>query len=181
MHPIAHLRTILRHRHQVLRHCIRAGIPVQGLLHDLSKFSPAEFIPGALYWQGNRSPNEAEREKYGYSGAWMHHKGRNRHHFEYWNDINPATKCYEPVQMPTKYLIEMFCDRVAASKIYRGKHYKDSDPLDYFYFGMQHDRPIHPVTAKQLEILLKMLAEQGEDKTFAYIRHIRKEAKRRGE
>ena len=75
----------------------------------------------------------------------------------------------------------MFCDRVAASKIYRGKYYKDSDPLDYFYFGMQHDRPIHPVTAKQLEILLKMLAEQGEDKTFAYIRHIRREAKRRGE
>ena len=52
MHPIAHLKTVLRHRHQVMLHCIRAGIPVQGLLHDLSKFSPTEFIPGALYYQG---------------------------------------------------------------------------------------------------------------------------------
>ena len=180
MHPIAHLRTVIRHRHMVLRHCIRAGIPLQGLLHDLSKFSPAEFIPGARFYQGNRSPNEAERERYGASRAWMHHKGRNRHHFEYWNDINTKTKCYEPVEMPVRYLIEMFCDRVAASKIYRGAKYRDSDPLDYFLRGMKHDRPIHPKTAKQLHLLLKMLAEQGEDKTFAYIRHIRREALRRG-
>lgn len=180
MHPIAHLKTVLRHRHAVLRHCIRAGIPVQGLLHDLSKFSPTEFIPGALYFQGTRSPNEAEREKHGCSRAWMHHKGRNKHHFEYWNDINPATKRYEPVEMPVRYLIEMFCDRVAASKIYRGADYVDSDPLAYFLRGMQNDRPIHPKTAHQLEILLRMLAEQGEDKTFAYIRHIRRAAKKRG-
>ena len=180
MHPIAHLKTVLRHRHAVMRHCIRAGIPVQGLLHDLSKFSPTEFIPGALYFQGTRSPNEAERELHGYSRAWMHHKGRNKHHFEYWNDINPASKRYEPVEMPVRYLIEMFCDRVAASKIYRGDAYVDRDPLDYFLRGMKNDRPIHPKTAKQLEKLLRMLAEQGEEKTFAYIRHIRREAKKRG-
>ena len=84
MHPIEHFRTITRHRHMVLRHCIKAGIPLQGLLHDLSKFTPTEFIPGMLYWQGTRSPNEKERELFGYSEAWMHHKGRNKHHFEYW-------------------------------------------------------------------------------------------------
>ena len=180
MHPIAHLRTVLRHRHQVMRHCIRAGIPVQGLLHDLSKFTPAEFLAGARFFQGNRSPNEAEREQFGYSGAWMHHKGRNRHHFEYWNDINPATNRYEPVKMPTRYLVEMFCDRVAASKIYRGTAYQDRDPLDYFYRGMKNERPIHPETAKQLEHLLKMLAEQGEDKTFAYIRRLVRKSRRKG-
>ena len=174
MHPIAHLRTVLRHRHQVMLHCIRAGIPLQGLLHDLSKFSPTEFIPGALYYQGNRSPNEAEREKRGYSAAWMHHKGRNRHHFEYWSDYNPKTRRYEPVPMPTRYLIEMFCDRVAASKIYRGAEYKQSDPLEYFEHGLERGRPIHPKTAKQLHFLLKMLAEKGEAKTFAYIRRLKK-------
>ena len=174
MDPIGHLRTVLRHRHQVMIHCIRAGIPIQGLLHDLSKFSPTEFIPGALYYQGNRSPNEAERERLGYSKAWMHHKGRNRHHFEYWSDYNPKTRRYEPVPMPTRYLIEMFCDRVAASKIYRGAAYRQSDPLDYFESGLERGRPIHPKTAKQLRFLLKMLAEQGEQKTFAYIRRLKK-------
>ncbi len=180
MRPIAHLRTVLRHRHTVLRHCIRAGIPVQGLLHDLSKFSPTEFIPGARFYQGTRSPNEAERETYGASRAWMHHKGRNRHHFEYWIDINPQTKRYEPVAMPVNCLIEMFCDRVAASKVYRGAEYQDSDPLHYYLKGIENDRPIHPKTARQLHFLLKMLAEQGEAKTFSYIRHIRREARKRG-
>ena len=113
------------------------------------------------YYQGTRSPNEKERELFGYSAAWMHHKGRNKHHFEYWIDINPKTKIYEPVEMPVKYLIEMFCDRVAASKIYRGEKYKDSDPLAYFLSGMERKRPIHPKTAKKLHYLLKMLAEQG--------------------
>lgn len=120
-HPIKHFRTITRHRHKVIANCARAGILRQGLIHDLSKYSPTEFILGAKYFQGTRSPNEKERELYGYSQAWMHHKGRNRHHYEYWNDYNPKTKQIENVEMPVKYVIEMFCDRVAASKIYNGK------------------------------------------------------------
>ena len=174
MHPFQHFQTITRHRHMVMRHCIKAGIPIQGLLHDLSKYTPTEFIPGALYYQGTRSPNEEERERIGYSSAWLHHKGRNRHHFEYWIDINPESKVYEPVQMPTRYLIEMFCDRVAASKIYRGSQYRDSDPLDYFLMGIKRGRPMHKNTAKQLHFLLKMLAEKGEERTFAYIRRMPK-------
>ena len=174
MHPILHFKTITRHRHMVMRHCIKAGIPIQGLLHDLSKYTPSEFIPGALFYQGTRSPNEEERERNGYSSAWLHHKGRNKHHFEYWIDVNPESKVYEPVEMPTRYLIEMFCDRVAASKIYRGDKYRDSDPLDYFLSGKERKRPIHPKTEKKLHFLLKMLAEQGEDKTIAYIRRMKK-------
>ncbi len=173
-HPIAHFKTITRHRHMVMRHCIRAGIPLQGLLHDLSKYTPTEFLPGAVYYQGTRSPNEAERERIGYSTAWMHHKGRNRHHFEYWNDINPKTKEYEPVEMPVKYLVEMFCDRVAASKIYLGENYTDDAPLAYYHKGNEDTRPIHPKTAKKLCFLLTMLAEQGETKTFTYLRRMKK-------
>ena len=98
----------------------------------MSKYSPTEFIPGAKYFQGTRSPNEKERELYGYSQAWLHHKGRNRHHYEYWNDYNPKTKQIENVEMPVKYVIEMFCDRVAASKIYNGKNYTDARRLHIF-------------------------------------------------
>lgn len=173
LHPISHFRTITRHRYVVMQHCFRAGIPLQGLLHDLSKYTPAEFIPGARFFQGTRSPNEAEREQNGFSSAWMHHKGRNRHHFEYWTDYNPKTRTMEPVPMPTRYIIEMFCDRVAASKVYRGAQYVNSDPLDYYHLGTK-TRKIHPQTAKQLHFLLKMLAERGEDDTFAYIRRMKK-------
>ena len=100
-----HFCTITRHRHTVMRHCRRAGIFWQGLRHDLSKYSPTEFWQGVRYYQdGKRSPNEAEREALGYSLAWMHHKGRNRHHFEYWSDYNPRTKQVEPVEMPVRFL-----------------------------------------------------------------------------
>ncbi len=178
MHPIRHFRTITKHRHCVIRHCFRAGIGFGGLFHDLSKYGPTEFWTGARYYQGTRSPNEKERELFGYSKAWLHHKGRNRHHFEYWNDLNPVTKKYEPVPMPLRYLKEMFCDRVAASKIYQGKNYTDEHPLSYFLRGSARLH-MHKTTADTLEDWLRMLAEEGEKATFAHIRHL-KEDKPRG-
>ncbi len=164
-----HFLTITRHRHTVIRHCARAGILWQGLRHDLSKYSPTEFFRGVHYYTGNRSPNEGERAEYGYSLAWLHHKGRNRHHFEYWVDYNPHEKRTCPVKMPLRYVVEMFCDRVAASKTYQGKAYNDRHPLEYFARG-EATRTIHPETSDFLEQLLGMLAEKGEDATFAYIR-----------
>ncbi len=169
MKAIKHLITITKHRHMVIRHCYRAGIFWQGLRHDLSKYSPTEFLAGARFYQGTRSPNEGERAVYGYSQAWLHHKGRNKHHFEYWTDYNPKLRRVAPVRMPQRYVIEMFCDRVAASKIYRGKEYTDSYPLEYFLRG-KDSRSIHPETGALIEKLLRMLAEDGESKTFAYIR-----------
>lgn len=128
MDIINHFKTITEHKKEVLKGCIKAGIPLQGLMHDLSKYMPSEFIVGAIYYQGNRSPNEGEREAYGYSKAWMHHKGRNRHHFEYWTDYDTVTRIMSPVKMPYKYVAEMFCDRLAASKIYMKDKYTDSAP-----------------------------------------------------
>ena len=171
-----HFFTITKHRHQVIKHCRKAGIFRQGLRHDLSKYSPAEFIPGVKYYTGTRSPNEGEREKRGYSKAWMHHKGRNRHHFEYWVDYNLETKRNEPVEMPYNYVVEMFCDRVAASKIYNGKNYRQTDPLEYFEKRKPH-RSIHIETRNESEKLLRMLAEKGEEETFRYIRSCLKSRK----
>ena len=168
---INHLTTVSKHRAKVMEHCFKAGLYWQGLTHDLSKFSPEEFIISCRMYQGTRSPNEAEREEKGYSTAWMHHKGRNKHHFEYWTDYNTVTRKMEAVKMPLIYVCEMFCDRVAASKVYMGSKYTDKAPLEYFYRG-EATRIIHPDTSKLLEKLLKMLADEGEDYTFAYIRHI---------
>lgn len=165
---LGHFKTITRHRHAVIVHCMKVGILKRGLLHDLSKYSPAEFLAGVRFYMGDRSPNEAEREMHGYSSAWLHHKGRNRHHFEYWTDYNPKTRRVEPVKMPLVFVKEMFCDRIAASKIYQGEKYTTSHPLEYFLRGKPR-RVIHPETSDLLEGWLVMLAERGEKETFEHI------------
>ena len=175
-HPVKHFKTITKHRHVVIKHCFKAGILWQGLRHDLSKYSPAEFMPGAKYYVGFRSPNEGERERNGHSLAWIHHKGRNKHHFEYWTDYNTKSKVVEPLKMPMKYVAEMFCDRVAAGKIYNGDKYTDQSPLEYF-LRAKGRRVIHPETSDLLESLLTELAEKGEDYTFKHIRELLKEDK----
>lgn len=169
IHPIKHFITITKHRHKVIANCFKAGIGFQGLFHDLSKYSPSEFIAGAKYYKGNKSPNEGERDVFGYSPAWLHHKGRNKHHFEYWTDYNPKFRRVMPVEMPKKYLAEMFCDRLAASMIYQGKKYTDDFPLQYFLRG-KPNRVIHPATSDKLEELLTMLSSVGSKETFKYIK-----------
>ena len=168
-----HLNTIMSHRRKVICHCAKAGILWRGLLHDLSKYSPTEFIPGVRHFVGTRSPNEGERAIKGYSAAWMHHKGRNRHHFEYWTDYNPETKLMSPVKMPIVFVKEMFCDRVAASKVYQGKNYIDEHPYKYFAPGKVR-RSIHPETSDLLESWLLMLKEKGEKETFRHIKSVKK-------
>lgn len=165
-----HLRTITEHKLLVMEHCFRIGLYRQGLMHDLSKYMPSELFMGFRYYDdGKSSPNNGERKLKGYSDAWMHHKGRNRHHFEYWTDYSPKTRRIEPVKMPLRYVVEMFCDRVAASRIYGGKNYTDDAPLRYFLKG-KATRRIHPETSAFLERLLRMLADRGEAYTFAWIR-----------
>lgn len=164
-----HFKTITHHRHLVLRGCFRVGLYWQGLTHDLSKYSPTEFRNGIKYYQGTRSPNAAEREDKGYSEAWMHHKGRNRHHFEYWTDLGLQTMAYEPVSMPRKYVAEMVMDRIAACKTYQGSRYTSASPLQYFTMAKE-SRLLHPETTKNLIYLLTMLKDEGEDATFHYIR-----------
>ena len=141
----------------------------QGLLHDLSKYSPVEFFNGAKYFAGNHSPITNERKEKGYSLAWMHHKGRNKHHSEYWIDLNKKTGKYEPIKMPNKYVGEMFCDRLAASKNYNRGYFDPSMPLEYLY-RTKESTPMHEETFKLLEFLLKMYYEHGEKETFKYIK-----------
>ena len=165
-----HFRTITKHKILVMKNCFRVGLYWQGLLHDMSKYMPSEFFVGCQYYQGNRSPNNAEREAKGYSSAWLHHKGRNKHHYEYWIDYNTNEPGLAGMKMPKKYVIEMFMDRVAASKIYLKEKYTNDAPLKYYKSGIEH-QVIHDDTRRLLEQLLYMLAEKGEEMTFAYIKN----------
>ena len=165
-----HFKTITRHRFIVMAGCFRVGLYWQGLTHDLSKYSPTEFLQGARYYQGVRSPNAAEREVKGYSEAWMHHKGRNRHHYEYWTDMNMERRVYESVPMPRKYLVEQVMDRRAACIVYQGKDYTPASPLNYFLKSRERSL-MHPQNQRELEHILTMLRDQGEKETFRYLKH----------
>ena len=177
---VNHFKTITKHKILVGKLCFRCGLYRQGLLHDLSKYTPQEFLMGVKYYQGTRSPNDAEREAKGVTTSWLHHKGRNKHHLEYWIDYSPnlEIKTMIGMKMPDNYIVEMFCDRVAASKIYQGEKYTDRSALDYYRQGRSKTM-LHPYSAGKLEILLTKLAEEGEDKAFAYARRYMRAYRRR--
>lgn len=172
-HAIKHFKTITHHKILVAKGCFRVGLYRQGLLHDMSKYSPSEFLVGCKYYQGFRSPNDAERRAKGYSSAWLHHKGRNKHHFDYWLDysIDKPGHPIEGVQMPRRYVVEMLMDRIAASKIYNGENYTDHDPLEYFLKGKAHYM-LHPKTEWEIEGLLRILDQRGEEYLYGYVKHV---------
>ena len=166
-----HFETITRHKLLVMKYCFACGLYEQGLAHDLSKYSPTEFIPGCIYYQGDHSPNEAERAAKGYTSAWLHHKGRNKHHLEYWIDYSTNKSGLDGMKMPLRYVCEMVCDRVAASQIYLGDKYTDASPWEYYERSKDHYL-MHPDTRALLEKLLLMVKELGHDRTFQYMKFL---------
>ncbi|MCM1055366.1 MAG: DUF5662 family protein [Bacteroides sp.] len=171
------MKTVLKHKRLVCKFCFKCGLYRQGLTHDLSKLSPAEFIPGARYFSGSRSPNELERSEKGYSSAWLHHKGRNKHHWEYWNDYKKGVGII-PVEMPLKYTAEMCCDRIAACRVYNGSSYTFGDALAYFNKG--HARGLmHWATSDKLREWLTLVRDVGEDAAFKRIKAELRDAKRK--
>ena len=126
---IKHFILITRHRWIVLKLCCRVGLPWRGIVHDLSKYSPTEFFESIEYYEGNRSPIVGAKKDKGYSEAWLHHKGKNKHHCEYWVDMNAPDKT--PI-MPYKYTAEMICDKLAAGIIYQGKNWNKEYPINYW-------------------------------------------------
>ena len=106
----------------------------------------------------------------GKSEAWLHHKGRNRHHFEYWIDYGQEPGAgMQGTKMPVKYVVEMFCDRIAACKTYYKENYNDSMPFEYFNKNRKHYM-MHPETMELLGKMLIMLKRYGEEDTLVYIR-----------
>lgn len=129
-----HTKTVMKHKIEVAKICFKFGLYWQGIVHDMSKFSPTEFIPSVKYYSGTRSPIEAEKEDKGYSIAWLHHKSKNKHHFWYWVDYD-MNQVQTPVRIPLKYVYELLADTIAAGKVYSsnaGKEWKQSDPYEYY-------------------------------------------------
>ena len=158
-----HLHTINRHKFKVFVLCIKAGIPWRGLVHDLSKYSPTEFFEGVKYYAGgNYSPITNCKRDLGYSPAWLHHFGRNKHHYEYWYDHRAPEKC--PIN-PYKYVVEMICDSLAAGMIYQGKNWTNEFQLHY-WLKVREDANINPKLDVLLTKIYTDIAKHGVDKVL---------------
>lgn len=123
-----HLSVVLRHKSRVFINCAKCGLIWRGIAHDMSKFSPTEFFESVKYFKGYRSPIGVCREEMGMSRAWLHHKGRNRHHIEYWLD----PECKVQPMLPYQFAVECVCDKLAATRVYAGKNYSPELPLKHW-------------------------------------------------
>ena len=162
MHLLKHFITITKHRHKVMKYCFKIGLYKQGLLHDLSKYSFVEFFNGAKYYKGTRSPISEERKKIGFSKAWLHHKGRNKHHYQYWTDLSLPEKT---VVMPYKYAVEMVCDELAAGITYNGKNWTKDTQLEY-YINKERKNLINPHIDNFLMATFIEVSQRGIDGTL---------------
>lgn len=155
-----HFKKICIHKHYVRKYCWKAGLYWQGIIHDLSKFSPIEFWESIKYYQGNRSPIDACKEANGFSKAWLHHKGRNLHHYEYWQDN--FDKGGEPLIIPYKYSVEMLCDYLGAGHAYWGKKFTYESELKWWEDKKSKPIAMHPINKRFISDVLFLLATEGD-------------------
>lgn len=159
-----HFKKICKHKYYVGKYCWKIDLYWQGITHDLSKFSPIEFFESVKYYQGNRSPIDACKEKKGYSKGWQHHKGRNPHHYEYW--VDNLDHGGEALIMPREYAFEMVCDYIGAGKAYMGKNFTYAK--EYQWWQEKKNKPLmmHPVIIYFIEDVLYALKEHSEEEIF---------------
>ena len=153
-----HIALVINHKNKVLYHCAKCGLLWRGLVHDMSKFSPTELFESSKYYCGDHSPIEVCRQENGVSNAWLHHKGRNRHHIEYWMDYDLP----EHPPMPYKFAVECVCDKLAATKTYNGKNYTPDKAIAHWrkVGGRVESNPKNKLF---IETVLTDIAQQGED------------------
>ena len=170
-----HLCTITKHKLLVTSMCIKCGMIKQGLLHDLSKYSFQEFWPSVKYFQGDKSPITYEKQVKGYSNCWLHHKGRNKHHWEYWTDR--VKNEVVSIAMPFNYVLESVIDKIAASKVYKKDDYTTDYPIEFFANSFEIN-VMNEKTSKQIYKLLQYLKDNGEKQTLKYIKSLYHEWKK---
>ena len=161
-----HFKKICKHKWWVFYYCCKAGIPWRGFMHDMSKFSPTEFWESVRYYQGNRSPIDACKEDKGVSRAWLHHKGRNAHHYEFWQDN--FDNGGQALQIPYKEAVEMLCDYLGASRAYLGKNFSYQAEWDWWQKKCEKPLAMHSQTLGFITRCLAQLRNNGDFELLKY-------------
>ena len=133
-----HFVLITKHKGYVFKNCWKAGLIWRGIKHDLSKYSPTEFIESIKYFTGDKSPIDNCKAHKGYSKAWMHHKGRNTHHYEYY--VDNCDNGGVAIQMPFKDAVELICDYLGAGQAYMKKDF--SYEAEYEWWQNKKSKPL---------------------------------------
>ncbi len=149
----SYLGYVLRHKWYVFQAARQLGIPLRGLLHDLSKFRPSELLPYARYFYNPDGSPRTRRDETGddaFDVAWMHHQRRNPHHWQYW--VLPLDDGgAKALRMPQDYVREMVADWIGAS-LAQG-HGDDVVP---WYQAHKHLMTLHPETRAEVEDLIRI-------------------------
>ena len=159
-----HFKTVMVHKYWVFYYCCMAGIPLRGIKHDMSKFSPTEFMESAKYYNGKISPIDVCKKENGYSKAWLHHKGRNTHHYEYWQDnfdkFKKDPKAGTALIMPFYDTVEMICDYLGAGRAYNGKKFTYKGEYEWWVIKNTTQGPVamHPVTKEFVDRIMRAIA-----------------------
>jgi hypothetical protein len=90
-----------------------------------------------------------------YSVAWLNHKAKNKHHWQYWTDFENGKIIAVP--MPQKYIEEMFCDMIGASRAYTKGAFEKDEPLKYF-LSHSADWIMDATSKDSLQVLLEKYA-----------------------
>lgn len=166
-----HLKTITTHKVYVCKYCFKAGLYLQGITHDMLKFSPTEFWESVMYYQGTRSPIDACKEENGLSMAWLHHKGRNKHHYEYWQDNFDRGTTH--LVMPFRYALEMVCDYLGAGNAYSKRDFSLAGELEWWENKKKNGVAMSSEILSFVDIMMKTMADENSvdvlDRKRAYV------------
>ena len=141
--------------------CCRLGIPWLGVVHDLSKFSPAEFLYYARNFYGEWPDQDSPDVRASFLGAgvtlrtkqdvkcdfdfaWLHHQNTNKHHPEYWQ-LRARHRPLEELPMPDRYRREMLADWIGA-----GRAYQNPDTRGWYFLNRKSIK-LHPDTRAWVE------------------------------
>lgn len=161
-----HFIKICIHKHHVLHYCRKLGIVGRGIKHDLSKFSPIEFWEQVRYFtDGKSSPIDTCKKVNGVSKAWLHHKGRNSHHYEYHVDyLDDGGK---PLFMPKNDFLEMMADYLGAGRAYMGKNFTPQKEYEWWVNKSSKPMLMHEDIKAAITSILKDYAEHEDENLLA--------------
>ena len=112
---------------------------MRGLLHDLSKFLPDEWLPYAKYFYSDIDCEDI------FDLAWLKHQSRNKHHWQYWILCKDSGET-KVLPMPLKYAKEMLADWRGAGRAITG-----SDNTLKWYRENRHKMVLHSLTRAWIE------------------------------
>lgn len=109
----------VKHKWFVFLACAKMDVPFgRALVHDLSKFGPAELPHYGRQFFGDKGDPQ------GFARAWLHHQNHNPHHWEYWvtrsGHSRGGANAEGVMPMPETYVREMIADWMGASRAYTG-------------------------------------------------------------